>query len=185
VNAFCTLAIGEVEEPLMRSVEACIEQYLGCPAQRLAPRAAVAGSYDDRRGQWNSALLLKQLREALPAGAQRILGVTEYDLFIPMLTFVYGQAQLGGEAALVSVARLRQEFHGLPPDRELTAARLRKETMHELGHTLGLIHCPEMSCVMSLSINLPQVDAKYEWYCGGCAGAAEERVASLRDARMD
>lgn len=180
MSAVCTVAIGMVEEPLMRQVESCIAEQLGCETKRLAAQAAPAGSYDDRRGQWNSALLLKQLRDSVPAGAARILGVTEYDLFIPMLTFVFGQAQLSGEAALVSTARLRQEYHGMEPDAGLLEARLRKETMHELGHTLGLIHCPETTCVMSLSINVPQVDAKYEWYCSGCGRAALERAAEWK-----
>ena len=46
--------------------------------------------------------------------------MTEGDLAIPTLTFVFGQAQLDGPVAVVSLARLRQEFYGLPGDDSVT-----------------------------------------------------------------
>lgn len=181
MSELCTVAIGGVEEAALREVEACVAEHLGCGVRRLSPLALPAGSFDEQRGQWNSVLLLRQLLAAAPSGCVRILGVTECDLFIPMLTFVFGQAQLNGLAALVSMARLRQEFHGFAPDAEVLRARVRKEAMHELGHTFGLIHCPEPECVMSLSIQVQQVDTKYEWYCDGCGQAVRERVTELRN----
>ena len=69
----------------------------------------------------------------------RVLAVTDVDLFIPVLTFVYGEAQLGGRAAVVSTARLSVEPRA--PTTPAVARRLVKETVHELGHTFGLLHC--------------------------------------------
>ena len=43
-----------------------------------------------------------------------MLGVTAVDLYIPILTFVFGEAQMGGPCSIVSYHRLRQEFYGLP-----------------------------------------------------------------------
>ena len=86
-----------------------------------------------------------------PTDTVRLLGITEHDLFIPMLSFVFGQAQLGGKAALVSFARLRQEFYGIDPADAVFTERARKEMLHELGHTFGLTHCPDRGCPMSLS----------------------------------
>ena len=180
MRELCTVALGGVEEDSLREIEACATEHLGCAVRRLPPMGLPSGSFDEQRGQWSSVLLLRHLLAVAPPGCLRILGVTECDLFIPMLTFVFGQAQLDGLAALVSVARLRQEFHGFPPDAEVLRTRARKEAMHELGHTFGLIHCPEPECVMSLSIQVQQVDAKYEWYCTGCGQAVRERVAELR-----
>jgi archaemetzincin len=85
-----------------------------------------------------------------------------------MLSFVFGQAQVGGHAALVSLARLRQEFYRLPEDVELLAERIQKEVLHELGHTLSLIHCQDPSCVMSLATGVRQVDQKAIQYCDSC-----------------
>ena len=67
----------------------------------------------------------------------RLLGITQLDLYIPILTFVFGEAQLGGASAVVSYHRLQQEFYGLPQDRDLLANRLLIESVHELGHTLA------------------------------------------------
>ncbi len=69
-----------------------------------------------KRGQYKSVDFMKALARNAPADATRILGVTEGDLAIPTLTFVFGQAQLDGQVAVVSLARLRQEFYGLPAD---------------------------------------------------------------------
>jgi predicted Zn-dependent protease len=55
-------------------------------------------------------LVLRILGEAEPAS--KVLGVTEKDLFIPMLSFVLGQEQLGGPAAVISW-HAPPEVHGL------------------------------------------------------------------------
>ena len=78
-------------------------------------------------------------------------------------------------AAIVSLARLRQEFYGLPPNAELLAARARKEVLHELGHTFGLVHCPEVDCTMSLSTNVRQLDLKGSGYCTDCRALIAEK----------
>ena len=83
-----------------------------------------------------------------------------------------------GPVALVSIARLRPEFYGLPPDGEVLASRLRKEVLHETGHAFGLVHCSDPGCAMSLSTALQHVDAKEDAYCSSCRrmiGRALER----------
>jgi len=101
-----------------------------------------------------------------------VLGVADSDLFIPILTFVFGEAQLGpadATAALVSMYRLRQEFYGMPPDPETLSARLLKEALHELGHTFGLRHCADYRCVMSSSPSVENIDLKLAQFCPACA----------------
>ena len=145
-----------------------VEDVLGLEASVYGSPLDPAFAFDGKRNQYSSTLLLKRLVEMRPARAYRVLGITEGDLYIPMLSFVFGQAQVGGPAALVSVARLRQEFYRLPVDEELLGERIQKEVLHELGHTLSLIHCPEPSCVMSLATGVSQVDRKSVQYCGSC-----------------
>jgi archaemetzincin len=101
-----------------------------------------------------------------------VLGVTEHDLYIPILTFVFGEAQLEARGALVSLHRLRQEFYGLPADSQLLAQRLLKESIHELGHTLGLRHCADYQCAMSPAHAVERIDVKLAEFCAACAGAA-------------
>jgi archaemetzincin len=146
-----------------------------------APEPEPVFAWDDRRRQYSSFEILRAVaRLAGRPGVARVLGVTECDLFIPALTFVFGQAQLDGGAALVSFARLRQRFYGLPEDRKVFADRLRKEVTHELGHTLGLIHCAESFCAMKLSTNILQVDMKEDRLCDRCSAGASERIARWR-----
>ena len=160
--------LGPVEEELLRVIEDCLRRSFGISPVRLPPRPEPREAFDPARRQFGSIPIMHALVDSCPADAERLLGVTGGDLFIPMLSFVYGQAQLQGRVALLSVARLRQEFYGLPADPEITAERAKKETLHEMGHTFGLTHCLDGSCPMALSATLQQLDRKTTNYCASC-----------------
>jgi predicted Zn-dependent protease len=106
----------------------------------------------------------------------RLLGVTALDLYIPTLTFVFGEAQLHGPCAVVSTFRLRQEFYGLPPDPRLLAERLLKEAVHELGHTLELRHCDDYRCAMAPSHAVEWIDLKSAHFCPACFAKSQNSV---------
>jgi len=131
--------------------------------------AAVDFAFDAARGQYGSIPVLARLGRQCPRDALKLVALTGRDLFIPVLTFVYGHAQLGGRVAVVSLARLGQEFYGLPPDREIFLERAAKEALHETGHMFGLVHCTDRTCVMSLSTNIRQIDLKRAALCAECA----------------
>ncbi len=136
--------------------------------QRCAPLEIPDAAFDERRRQYSSVAFMLALARGCSGGVDRVIGLTECDLFIPMLTFVFGQAQLGGRVALVSLARLRQQFYGAAADPELLRLRLMKEIGHELGHSFGLIHCPDRDCVMSLATSIQEVDRKTVDFCRSC-----------------
>ena len=131
-------------------------------------------AYDSSRKQYNSSLLLAKLIEMKPKDSLRILGVTDLDLFIPILTFVFGEAQLNGPTAVVSIHRLKNEFYGLPRNDQLLQERLEKEAVHELGHTFGLRHCPDSECVMHFSNSLQDTDRKRSSFCSRCLELLEK-----------
>jgi len=128
-------------------------------------------AYDPARNQYHSTAILQHLQMlARPAGA-RLLGVTGLDLYVPVLTFVFGEAQLDAGCALVSLHRLREEFYGLPPRNDLLHERLLKEAVHELGHTFGLRHCSEWNCVMASTHAVERLDLKSAGFCRACRRA--------------
>jgi len=134
-----------------------------------APLADLEFAFDAGRDQYASRAVLADLLGRRCSHVERILGVTGCDLFIPILTFVFGEAQLNGHAAVVSSCRLRNGFYGMRDDPEVTQVRLEKEAVHELGHTYGLLHCPDGLCVMRRSTYVEELDQKDVGFCDVCA----------------
>ena len=150
---------------------------------RIGPFPDPWYAYDTARSQYSSTLILRDALERRPARATKLLVLTERDLFIPMLSFVYGQAQLDGAVALMSLARLRQEFYGLPANRALFLWRVRKEALHEIGHAYGLDALQrnavraQRSPPTSNSSTLKGGD-----FCASCAILLRDAVAAAHDA---
>jgi archaemetzincin len=130
-----------------------------------------AFAFDAARAQCHSTPVLQRLLEEYSKKNEntRVLGVAMHDLFVPILTFVFGEAQLGGRSAVISLCRLREEFYGLPPKPELLRERAAKEAIHELGHTLGLRHCSNWQCVMASTHAVERLDLKLKTFCAACA----------------
>ncbi len=134
-------------------------------------------AFDPSRNQYWSSALLSLMLEEYQGHAGKILAVTSSDLFVPVLTFVFGEAQLDGRAAIISSHRLKEEFYGLPEDRKLFRERLIKEGVHEIGHTFGLVHCPDSHCVMYSSTAVEEIDLKSEEFCQRCVLLLREKTA--------
>ena len=161
-----------VDSRVLTSVRSVVERTFGRTVHVWSGRERPADAFDPRRQQHSSTRILQWLVDRRPEYAHKVLAVTDVDLFIPILTFVFGEAQLDGAAAIVSTARLRTN-HGSSNTRLLTA-RLAKECVHELGHTFGLIHCNRPGCVMTRSVNVLDVDAKTASFCQDCWARYQE-----------
>lgn len=128
-------------------------------------------AFDPVRNQYSSTVILERLDGLVAAdrqGDRRVLAVTALDLYVPILTFVFGEAQLAGRCAVVSFHRLREDFYGLPLNQALLDKRLTKEAVHELGHTFGLRHCSNWGCVMASSHSVARLDLKTPYFCPAC-----------------
>ena len=169
--------IGEAQMPIapIEHVALHLRRAYGLDSLVLQSPLRPQGLFDERRKQHHSTRMLEWLLRHAPTG--RVLGITDVDLFIPILTFVFGEAQLGGRAAVVSTWRLREGSS----DPRLLAERLAKEAVHEIGHALGLVHCGAPLCPMSRSASVREVDRKRGQLCPDCLtllSQAQTRVPS-------
>jgi archaemetzincin len=171
------VAVGPVDPSFLEYLALVLPETL--PLRfRVHDRALPAdAAFDPLRGQWNAARLLAELGSLEDAaGVWRVLGVADVDLYIPILTFVFGLAHLGAKCAVISLHRLYAQFYGLPPDPELLLRRVEKEALHEIGHTLSLRHCPNYACVMHYSNTVEEVDLKTARFCEPCRRAISVRL---------
>jgi len=171
MNAIELLAVGEVSGTALEELRADLASVFGVPCELLRERLDPTFAFHAERRQYHSSEILARMRSATAPGARR-LGVTGVDLYIPILTFVFGEAELGGRCAVVSYHRLREEFYGLPADAEVVRQRLLKEAVHELGHTIELTHCDDYRCAMAPSHAVEWIDVKEATFCNDCRTAA-------------
>jgi archaemetzincin len=163
----------------LRTLEAALPCVFHVPCQIRPGTLDISAAYDPNRAQYYSTDVLRGLVPLAGDGA-RVLGVTELDLYVPVLTFVFGEAQLEGNCALVSCHRLHEEFYGLPSRPDVLADRLVKEAVHELGHTFGLRHCPDWRCVMASSHGVELLDVKGAEFCNRCARVVDGEPRWMR-----
>ena len=162
------LPIGDFDGQLLAELAPAMANLFHVPTEVLQARLDPEFAYHAERQQYHSSEILEEMQQYVGTDSWRLLGVTAIDLYIPILTFVFGEAQIGGPCGLVSIHRLQQEFYGLPPDRELLRERLLKEGVHEVGHTLDLTHCDDYQCAMAPSHAVEWIDLKDGVLCRAC-----------------
>lgn len=135
-------------------------------------------AYDGNRDQFHSTAILERLASAMPPDSLKILAVVQVDLFIPILTHVYGEAQLGGKSSVISVLRLAEGISTIGIG-DTFGDRVSKEAIHELGHTFNLRHCKEANCIMHYCRNEHDVDCKSDQLCRYCRVMLEDEIKRL------
>jgi archaemetzincin len=159
--------IGDLTDELMRRIGSEIERVFEYETEVIPLMRERDLPVDTIRGQVHSTAVLETISSLAPPHALKVLAVTRADLFIPILTYVFGEAQLGGKSCILSTHRLIE-----PPCLTTTEqglhCRVAKEAIHELGHTFNLRHCPEHHCIMHYCRNLQDVDRKSNDLCRYC-----------------
>ena len=126
-------------------------------------------AFDKKRNQYSSSVILNEVRVASKSAKfHGVLGVVDVDIFVPELNYVFGEAYTPGKVALVSLWRLKPQFYGESAGSDVFVLRALKEAIHELGHTLGLQHCPRSLCVMHFSNSIFDTDKKQSLLCDQC-----------------
>ncbi len=168
MNTVHLLPVGKVDVSLLRDLRVMIPQRLEVACEILPYELDPTPCYHAERQQFHSSEILQRMQSLVRPENWRFLAIADVDLYIPILKYVFGEAQMGGPCALVSVHRLRQEFYGLAPDDSLLRQRLLKESVHELGHTLNLRHCQDYTCVMASSHAVEWIDLRESALCDSC-----------------
>jgi archaemetzincin len=170
--------VGELSIELMDAVTAEIQQVFGFSTETSPILQDLTFALDDKRNQYHSTKILDQLAANAPTNAVRVLAIAQVDLFIPILTHVYGEAQLGGTACIVSTYRLNEGRSGINISQKYID-RIVKEAIHEVGHTFNLRHCPEPTCIMHYCRNEEDVDRKSDQLCRYCIIMMQDEIKRL------
>jgi archaemetzincin len=164
---------------LIEAIAGEIKRVFGFSTETESVLQDLAFALDQNRNQYHSTLILDQLAAKSPGRAIRVIAIAQVDLFIPILTHVYGEAQLGGTACIVSTYRLNKGRSGMNISPKYIG-RIVKEAIHELGHTFKLRHCPEHTCIMHYCRNEEDVDRKSDQLCRYCKVMLEDEIKRMK-----
>ena len=176
--------IGNFDPEITEPVKKEINRIFGFPALIIPVLEDVDFALDSGRNQYHSTSILQRLEKSAPSFAMKIIAITKVDLFIPILTHVYGEAQLGGKACVVSTHRLKDQISAAHPD-IIFKQRIVKEAVHELGHTFNLRHCKEHACIMHYCRTELDVDRKSDQLCRYCKILLDDEIKKLRKSGVE
>jgi archaemetzincin len=160
--------IGDFDPELIAGLCETVHRAFGIPARPHPILKDIPFAWNAERRQYHSTPVLEQLAANAPDWAVKVVALAKVDLYIPILTYVFGEAQLRGRSCIVSTHRLNAP---LPPSLSpgsLFQSRLDKEVIHELGHTFNLRHCKDPACIMHHCRTESDVDRKSENLCRYC-----------------
>lgn len=162
------VAIGYFRIDILEQIALVVKQEFNHPVVMKEGHLDLSEYFDAARRQYNGNSLLREVDSHFSGSAFKTLGLFSVDLFIPILTYIFGQAMLGGRTGIASLYRLSNERYGMAPDEASLLDRFRKEVIHELGHLFGLVHCHNPECVMRASTYVEDIDQKTRHLCEHC-----------------
>ncbi len=165
---------------LQMPVSRIISSVLGVPTTVSENHVRMMG-YNNARHQIDAQALLDSVQAYKHRHGidEPILLVVNQDLYRNGNDFVFGLAREQVGAAVVSTARLGNEYYGLEHHDDDLIDRITKEGSHEIGHLLGLGHCENTECIMFRPNTLDELDCKKKMLCPACAKQLEEIHAGL------
>lgn len=162
------ISFGYIEKEFLEGIANSVRQEFLYPVNIIEDHIDLSEFYEPGRRQYDGTKLLKVVDTLSPVDSIKTLGLFSVDLFIPILTYIFGQAYLKGRTGIASTYRLRNELYGMKQNREILHDRFSKVCIHELGHAFGLIHCHSPNCVMKSSTYVEDLDLKRYNICPEC-----------------
>ena len=160
--------VGPIDKWILEHIAESISTRFGLSCKVSSRIENPKYAYDDTRCQYNSKQILKHLLQQCTRDTLRIIGVTPVDLYVPILKFVFGLAQIEGQCSIISLYRLYPQFYDQPSNSDLLLSRVEKTALHELGHTFGMTHCRDRRCIMYSSTRIEDTDLKLPDFCSTC-----------------
>ncbi|MFC1534445.1 archaemetzincin family Zn-dependent metalloprotease [Thermodesulfobacteriota bacterium] len=170
------LPMGDVPQIAVKSVAAYILGYLNLETDILSSLEHPEYAYDKKRLQYDAGTILKTLEPISFNAYSKIVCVLDADLFVPILTYVFGEARQGGKHALVSINRLKKNPDGSVPPMDLVLERTAKIALHELGHLFDIHHCTDGKCLMFFLATLKDLDNVSPYFCRYCSISIREAL---------
>jgi archaemetzincin len=168
IQGITLISFGYFEELFLNQISAAVLRELHYPVIIKEGHLDLSEFFDPVRRQYNGTKLLTEVDTSFSLAKTKNIGLFNVDLFIPILTYIFGQAYLNGNTGIASAYRLSNERYGMISNDTSTLERFKKEVIHELGHTLGLIHCHAPTCVMRSSTYVEDIDQKSTSLCVSC-----------------
>lgn len=165
------VAIGEVPKDVLKVVAAHITGYLNLKTEVLPSLQHPSYAHDSRRQQYDAGIILSTLESTSLHEQQKVIGVLNVDLFVPIFTHVFGEAQQGGKYALVSLYRLGRMSGKRKAISPQVLERTAKVALHELGHLFDRVHCEDNHCIMHFMGRVEDLDKIPPYFCRYCAAA--------------
>jgi archaemetzincin len=175
------ISFGYFDDDFLNEVAASVKQEFVVPVSLKEGHLDLSEFYDPTRRQYHGGKLLKEVECSYSSDSAKTIGLFSVDLFIPILTYIFGQAVLNGKTGVASLYRLSNERYGISGDGNLVLERFSKEVIHELGHTYGLIHCHTSSCVMRSGTYVEDIDQKGKSLCNNCKKTLESSAFRQSD----
>ncbi|WP_253487776.1 archaemetzincin family Zn-dependent metalloprotease [Methanocalculus alkaliphilus] len=151
-------------------VHRIISGLIGCPADLIPGDHFPLDGYHRIRRQYDASRILDRISlfKRMHAIDTPFLLVIPDDIYTESSDFVFGLARSSTGSAVVSTARLENEYYGRDEDTGLLIERIAKEGLHEIGHLFGLTHCSIPECIMFQPGTMGELDRKQKWFCPGC-----------------
>jgi len=168
------IACGHFEKSQTGRIEEEVERTFHYPVILIECNLDISGFYNPGRRQYDANELMGIISNSYLPGSLKTMGLFRVDLYIPILTYIFGQAELNGNTGIASLYRLRNELYGLDPDIGQLTERFSKVVIHELGHMFGLIHCNHPVCIMRSSTYVEDLDQKGINFCHNCQATLKQ-----------
>lgn len=163
------MSFAHFEDSFLRDVAGMVHNETGYQVRIREGHLDLSDFFDPARRQYNADQMLRSVDSLYGTDSYRTIGLFNVDLFIPILTYIFGQAYLNGRTSIASAYRLNNEGYGMTRDDSITLDRFSKEVIHEIGHTFGLIHCYYPTCVMRAVTYVEDIDQKSASFCSDCS----------------